>query len=43
MGSNLVWVEPQVLEENLGGLEAKEGDGVSAVHAFGGCVHGRKV
>ena len=42
MGSDLLWVEPEVLEVEICGIEAKEGDGVSAVHAFGGCVHGKK-
>ena len=30
MGANLVRVEPQALEADLGGMEAEEGDNVSS-------------
>ena len=38
-----MWVEPQALEANFGGMKAKEGDHVSFGHAFGGCARDRKV
>ena len=34
MVANLARVEPQALEENLGGMESKKGDGVSNGNAF---------
>ena len=34
MGANLVRVEPQALEADLGGMEAEEGDNVSAGDNF---------
>ena len=43
MGDNLVTVEPQVLEADLGGMEAKEGDYVSACDALRKCVLGEKI
>ena len=38
-----MWVEPQSLESEVGGVEANEGDNVSYGHYFGECCCGRKV
>ena len=38
-----MWVELQALEVEIGGMEAKEGDNISAGHAFVGCDRGGKV
>ena len=38
VGANIVWVESQALEAELGAVEAKEGDVVSAGYAFEKCA-----
>ena len=38
-----MWVEPLALETELGGVDSKEGDNVSAGHDFGEYVRGWKV
>ena len=38
-----MWVEPQALETELVSVEPKEGDDVSAGHAFGEYARGGKV
>ena len=43
VGADLLWVESQALGTEIGGVEAKEGDNVSAGHDFGKYAHGRKV
>ena len=43
MGADLKWVEPQALETDLGGVDSKEGDNVSAGYAFGEFTRGGKV
>ena len=43
MGANLGRVEPQALEAELGGVEAKEGDDVSSGDAFRECALDEKI
>ena len=43
MGANIVRVEPQALEDNIGGMEAKEGGNLRASDFFRKRTIGEKI